>query len=73
MEDLDQAQRYGQDWAAVYDDWFPVDEHGEAAVTKLAYLAGTGRVLELAIGSGRLALPLANRGLRVEGLTHLRR
>ena len=34
----------------------------------LAGLAGDGRVLELAIGTGRVALPLAARGIRVEGV-----
>ena len=31
-------------------------------------LAGDGRVLELAIGTGRVALPLAARGITVEGI-----
>ena len=34
----------------------------------LAGLAGDGRVLELAIGTGRVALPLAARGITVEGV-----
>lgn len=34
----------------------------------LAGLAGDGRVLELAIGTGRVALPLAARGISVEGV-----
>ena len=34
----------------------------------LAGLAGDGRVLELAIGTGRVALPLASRGIAVEGV-----
>src|SRR5262249_56877949 len=37
-----------------------------AAVDFLAGLAGAGRVLELAIGTGRVALPLAGRGIAVE-------
>ncbi len=40
----------------------------EAAVELLASLAGRGRTLELAIGIGRLALPLARRGVAIEGL-----
>lgn len=46
------------------------DERGDesAAVAFLADLAGSGPVLELAIGTGRLALPLAARGLRVDGI-----
>ena len=38
------------------------------AVEFLAGLAGAGRVLELAIGTGRVALPLAARGIAVEGV-----
>lgn len=38
------------------------------AVDFLAALAGGGPVLELAIGTGRVALPLAARGLRVQGV-----
>jgi len=58
---------YGDRWADVYD------EHHEGmdpapAVEFLAGLAGTGRVLELAIGTGRIALPLAARGVAVEGV-----
>lgn len=46
------------------------DERGDesAAVELLVRLAGPGPVLELAIGTGRLALPLAARGLRVDGI-----
>jgi SAM-dependent methyltransferase len=38
------------------------------AVETLAELAGGGRVLELAIGTGRIALPLAARGAEVSGM-----
>jgi SAM-dependent methyltransferase len=34
----------------------------------LAELAGDGRALELAIGTGRVAVPLAERGVRVAGI-----
>jgi SAM-dependent methyltransferase len=58
---------YGDRWADVYDE-----QHGwldpAAAVEFLAGLAGDGRVLELAIGTGRVALPLAGRGVTVEGV-----
>src|SRR5579862_7028504 len=40
----------------------------EGAVERLAELASGGPVLELAIGTGRLALPLAARGLEVHGI-----
>jgi SAM-dependent methyltransferase len=38
------------------------------AADRLAELAGGGRVLEFAIGTGRIALPLAERGVRVVGI-----
>jgi SAM-dependent methyltransferase len=38
------------------------------AVDLLAELAGEGRALELAIGTGRIALPLAERGVPVHGI-----
>lgn len=40
----------------------------DQAVALLAELAGSGKVLELAIGTGRVALPLAGRGLAVSGI-----
>ena len=46
------------------------DHRGDEAlaVEFLASLAGAGPVLELAIGTGRIALPLAARGLQVDGI-----
>jgi SAM-dependent methyltransferase len=40
----------------------------EATVDFLAELAGGGRALELGIGTGRIALPLSQRGVRVHGI-----
>src|SRR5262245_27807852 len=40
----------------------------DAAVDVLAELAGEGRALELGIGTGRIALPLAARGVPVHGI-----
>ena len=40
----------------------------EATVDVLAELAGGGRALELGIGTGRIALPLARRGVPVHGI-----
>ncbi len=40
----------------------------EAAVTFLAQLAGEGPALELGIGTGRIALPLAEAGIQVDGI-----
>jgi SAM-dependent methyltransferase len=40
----------------------------DAAVAFLAALAASGPVLELAIGTGRIALPLSQRGIDVRGI-----
>ena len=37
-------------------------------VNRLAELAGDGRALEFAIGTGRVAVPLNERGIRVTGI-----
>jgi SAM-dependent methyltransferase len=62
---------FGEDVAARYDD--PDDEMSQAAavdpvVDFIAALAGEGAALELGIGTGRIALPLAGRGVRVQGI-----
>jgi len=57
---------FGEESAEIYDDTPRGDE--AAAVEFLHALAGTGPVLELAIGTGRIALPLAARGVRVDGI-----
>lgn len=61
------ASAYGRRLAGVYDETverLPTD----AAVTMLAALADGGPVLEFGIGTGRLALRLAARGLQVAGI-----
>src|SRR5438094_468104 len=40
----------------------------EPVVDYLAELAGSGRALELGIGTGRIAVPLARRGVPVHGI-----
>jgi SAM-dependent methyltransferase len=61
------AASYGDRVADVYDQLFhPPDT--DAAVACLAELAASGRALELAVGTGRLALPLAHRGVEVSGI-----
>jgi SAM-dependent methyltransferase len=67
MAGLDDPAFYGDRWAAVYDDYHKHIDPGPA-VEFLAGLAGDGRVLELSIGTGRVALPLAARGISVEGV-----
>ena len=43
------------------------------AVDMLARLAGDGAALEFAIGTGRIAVPLAQRGIKVAGMRLERR
>ena len=62
------ASTYGERIADVYDTWPTVPANAEAIVARLAALAGGGPVLELGIGTGRIALPLAARGLEVHGI-----
>ena len=57
---------YGERIAGVYDDWYA--EYDNATVTTLRELAQGGRALELAIGTGRVALPLQQSGVAVEGI-----
>jgi len=59
---------YGRSFADVYDDWYATSFETDAAVAALVQLSGGGPVLELGVGTGRLALPLARTGLRVVGL-----
>ncbi len=62
---------FGEAVAARYDEalgaWGDPDVVGRA-VDVLAELAGRGAALELGIGTGRIALPLAERGIRVHGI-----
>ena len=62
------AATYGDRIAEVYDELYPSGPAVEDAAALLAELADGGRVLELGVGTGRLALPLAARGVDVEGV-----
>ena len=69
-------ETYGEHYADVYDDWY--GEGGRMAISEvgtpdevaagIVALANGGPVLELGVGTGRLALPLADRGLAITGL-----
>jgi SAM-dependent methyltransferase len=61
-------ETYGDRIAGVYDDLYGQQLDTTAAVEALARLAGSGPVLELAIGTGRIAVPLAQRGIDVHGI-----
>jgi len=62
---------FGELVAATYDE--SADEMFDPAIVEptvdfLAQLAGDGHALELGIGTGRIALPLAARGVTVHGI-----
>lgn len=63
------ASTYGRSFADVYDDWYQMDSDTAAAI---AYLIGSGgptqRILEVGVGTGRLAVPLALGGHDVVGM-----
>ena len=61
--DEETARRYDESSAAMFRPAVL-----DPAVDFLARLAGTGRALELAVGTGRVAIPLAARGVPVAGI-----
>jgi SAM-dependent methyltransferase len=61
--DEHRAERYDADSAEMFDPAIV-----EPTVSFLADLAGDGAALELGIGTGRIALPLRQRGVRVHGI-----
>jgi SAM-dependent methyltransferase len=60
---IDTAQRYDTPGVGMF-----ASEVLGPTVDRLAELAGDGRALELAIGTGRVAVPLAERGVPVTGI-----
>ncbi len=70
MKEFDEST-YGDRIADAYDELFPhlnSPEYVTPMVDMLAGLAGDGPALELGIGTGRIALPLAARGVEVHGI-----
>lgn len=67
MEGYD-ATTYGSAFADVYDEWYAGISDVPATVDLLRELADGGPVLELAVGTGRLAVPLAGAGVAVTGI-----
>src|SRR3954467_15765589 len=61
--DVDAAQRYDTTGTGMF-----APEVLGPTVDRLAALADGGRALELAIGTGRVAVPLAERGVPVTGI-----
>ena len=61
-------ESYGEAFADVYDEWYSEISDVDASTRAITELAQGGRVLELGVGTGRLALPLADAGLDVVGV-----
>ncbi|MDP8987714.1 MAG: class I SAM-dependent methyltransferase [Actinomycetota bacterium] len=68
MTDFDPTAYGASGIAEEYDDLYESEWDTGPAVERIAELARGGRVLELGIGTGRLALPLLDRGLEVHGV-----
>jgi len=64
------GEYFGEDVAARYDEDAEMFDEVVVGPTVdlLAELAGDGRALEFAIGTGRIALPLSHRGVPVAGI-----
>jgi len=60
------ADTYGERIADVYDSWYAAFD--ERCIDLLAEFARGGSALELGIGTGRIALPLRQRGVDVHGV-----
>lgn len=60
--------RYGAEFADVYDDWYGDVSDVTATVTSLRELSAGRPVLELGVGTGRVAIPLATEGAVVFGI-----
>jgi SAM-dependent methyltransferase len=67
MEGYEPITSFGEATAEVYDE-HSTGSDPVATVAFLERLAGGGPVLELAIGTGRIAVPLAARGITVDGI-----
>jgi SAM-dependent methyltransferase len=62
------AATYGDRIAEIYDELYAFPDATESAVGLLAELAEGAPVLELGVGTGRLAVPLSERGVPVSGI-----
>jgi SAM-dependent methyltransferase len=65
---LDHGAAYGEAFADVYDRWYHQVTDSDAAAEFVARRCPSGLVVELGVGTGRLARPLVDRGLTVVGI-----
>jgi SAM-dependent methyltransferase len=68
VDDTYDPTAYGAEIADEYDELYDHMFETDNAVACLTELAGAGAVLELGIGTGRLALPLVRAGIDVHGV-----
>lgn len=69
MEFDHDSSRYGESIAKIYDEWESDLASDPAATVEFLFQRAAGRrVLELGIGTGRIGLPLAARGVQVAGI-----
>ncbi|MGD8632993.1 MAG: class I SAM-dependent methyltransferase, partial [Anaerolineales bacterium] len=61
-----QYSTYGNNISEVYDEFYA--EFDPASIELLAKLAGDGPALELGIGTGRVAIPLHEKGIKLHGI-----
>ncbi|MFN2526492.1 MAG: class I SAM-dependent methyltransferase [Actinomycetota bacterium] len=63
-----EAETYGERIAEAYEVLHRALFDVDVTVDVLAELAGKGPALELAVGTGRIAIPLSERGIEVHGI-----
>ena len=62
------SSTYGDGFADIYDDWYQDVTDVESTVAFIVSLAQGKKILELGVGTGRLALPIAATGTPVSGV-----
>lgn len=62
------SSTYGDAFADVYDDWYQQVTDVKGTVSLISRLSQGLDVLELGIGTGRLALPIASKGIPTTGV-----
>ncbi len=61
-----QKETYGERIADVYDEWY--ESYDPMMIKTLGELAQKGSALELGVGTGRIALPLQEAGIKIYGI-----
>ena len=65
---MDQPEQYGEAWAEGYDRYVEALALDTLGAVHFLKQRAKGSVLELGVGTGRLALPLATQGVEVHGI-----